>query len=75
MVIVGVGDIICADGVVIESSALYCDESSLTGEPVLVAKGADTHPFLLSGTKVGLHRNSVVDHHTDRLWMALVSSW
>ncbi|EER09514.1 plasma membrane calcium-transporting ATPase, putative [Perkinsus marinus ATCC 50983] len=52
VVIVGVGDIICADGVVIESSALYCDESSLTGEPVLVAKGADTHPFLLSGTKV-----------------------
>ncbi|KAF4667456.1 hypothetical protein FOL47_003588 [Perkinsus chesapeaki] len=52
VVLVGVGDILCADGVVIESSALYCDESSLTGEPVLMAKDPKVHPFLLSGTKV-----------------------
>ncbi|KAF4726889.1 hypothetical protein FOZ63_016677, partial [Perkinsus olseni] len=34
------------------SSALHCDESSLTGEPVLMAKDPDFYPFLLSGTKV-----------------------
>ncbi|GMT05949.1 hypothetical protein PENTCL1PPCAC_28123, partial [Pristionchus entomophagus] len=44
------GDIIPADGVLIQSNDLKIDESSMTGESDLVRKSVDTDPILLSGT-------------------------
>ena len=46
------GDIIPADGILVECSELKVDESSLTGEPDLIHKSLDKKPVLLSGTKV-----------------------
>jgi len=43
------GDLIPADGVVLQSNDLKMDEASLTGETDLVKKGPDMDPFLLSG--------------------------
>jgi Ca2+ transporting ATPase len=47
-----VGDILSADGLLIHGDAVSVDESSLTGEPVLIGKEVKACPFLLSGTKV-----------------------
>jgi Ca2+ transporting ATPase len=44
------GDLLPADGVVIQSNDLKLDESSLTGESDLIKKSPDTDPILLSGT-------------------------
>ena len=44
------GDLLPADGVIIQSNDLKVDESSLTGESDLVKKGETTNPILLSGT-------------------------
>jgi len=52
VVLLGVGDILCADGLLLEGSSVKTDESALTGEPKLISKDNDKHPFLLSGTKV-----------------------
>ena len=51
---VAVGDIIAADGILLEGTDVKMDESALTGEPVLVSKEADAtkDPFVLSGTNV-----------------------
>ncbi|EGB12861.1 hypothetical protein AURANDRAFT_19161, partial [Aureococcus anophagefferens] len=51
---VAVGDVIAADGILLEGTDVKMDESALTGEPVLVAKEADAarDPFVLSGTSV-----------------------
>ena len=46
------GDLLPADGVVIQSNDLKIDESSLTGESDHVKKGADCDPMVLSGTHV-----------------------
>jgi P-type Ca2+ transporter type 2B len=46
-----VGDILCADGVLIDGNDLRLDESSLTGESDHVRKD-ESAPFLFSGTKV-----------------------
>ncbi|KAL7063906.1 hypothetical protein AAHC03_05029 [Spirometra sp. Aus1] len=46
------GDLLPADGVLIQSSDLTIDESSLTGEADRVRKGERTDPILLSGTHV-----------------------
>ncbi|KAI8913648.1 hypothetical protein EDD86DRAFT_187685 [Gorgonomyces haynaldii] len=46
-----VGDVVMADGVMIEGHELCCDESAMTGEPEQIQKNKDD-PFLLSGTKV-----------------------
>jgi Ca2+-transporting ATPase len=47
------GDVVPADGLVIESHNLACDESGATGESDAIKKGRNEHdPFLLSGTKV-----------------------
>ena len=46
------GDLLPADGVVIQSNDLKIDESSLTGESDQVKKGADCDPMVLSGTHV-----------------------
>ncbi|KAJ3193034.1 hypothetical protein HK101_005554 [Irineochytrium annulatum] len=50
--LVNVGDILPADGIVIQGFNLSADESSLTGETVAVNKDKMNDPFLLSGTKV-----------------------
>ncbi|KAK0399123.1 hypothetical protein QR680_002907 [Steinernema hermaphroditum] len=44
------GDLLPADGILIQSNDLKIDESSLTGESDLIKKSADTDPMLLSGT-------------------------
>ncbi|KHJ40981.1 calcium-translocating P-type ATPase, PMCA-type [Trichuris suis] len=46
------GDLIPADGVIIQSNDLKVDESSLTGESDQIRKGCDTDPLVLSGTHV-----------------------
>ncbi|RWS22067.1 plasma membrane calcium-transporting ATPase 2-like protein, partial [Leptotrombidium deliense] len=46
------GDLLPADGVIIQSNDLKVDESSLTGESDHVRKGEQRDPFLLSGTHV-----------------------
>ncbi|XP_065351523.1 plasma membrane calcium-transporting ATPase 3 isoform X3 [Cloeon dipterum] len=46
------GDLLPADGVVIQSNDLKVDESSLTGESDHVKKGDKSDPMLLSGTHV-----------------------
>ncbi|KAG8183112.1 hypothetical protein JTE90_024422 [Oedothorax gibbosus] len=46
------GDLLPADGIVIQSNDLKVDESSLTGESDHVKKGEDHDPMLLSGTHV-----------------------
>ncbi|OON23217.1 hypothetical protein X801_00874 [Opisthorchis viverrini] len=43
------GDLLPADGVIIQSNDLKVDESSLTGEPDHVKKGELLDPMLLSG--------------------------
>eukprot|EP00054_Salpingoeca_dolichothecata_P015910 m.92418 g.92418 ORF g.92418 m.92418 type:complete len:1299 (-) comp21718_c0_seq1:367-4263(-) len=49
---IGTGDVIPADGIVISSSDLACDESALTGESDVVKKSVEKNPFLMSGTFV-----------------------
>ncbi|KAF8570513.1 hypothetical protein P879_00214 [Paragonimus westermani] len=46
------GDLLPADGIIIQSNDLKVDESSLTGEPDHVKKGESIDPMLLSGTHV-----------------------
>ncbi|XP_039507881.1 plasma membrane calcium-transporting ATPase 3b isoform X2 [Pimephales promelas] len=46
------GDLLPADGVLIQANDLKIDESSLTGESDHVRKSADKDPMLLSGTHV-----------------------
>jgi len=46
------GDLLPADGIIIQSNDLKVDESSLTGESDHVKKGETRDPLLLSGTHV-----------------------
>lgn len=46
------GDLLPADGIVLQSNDLKVDESSLTGESDHVRKGETMDPMLLSGTHV-----------------------
>uniref|UniRef100_A0A0N4XHG1 Cation_ATPase_N domain-containing protein n=1 Tax=Nippostrongylus brasiliensis TaxID=27835 RepID=A0A0N4XHG1_NIPBR len=46
------GDLLPADGVLIQSNDLKIDESSLTGESDLIRKTPDHDPVILSGTHV-----------------------
>lgn len=46
------GDLLPADGIVIQSNDLKIDESSLTGESDLVKKSVEKDPMLLAGTHV-----------------------
>lgn len=46
------GDLLPADGIVLQSNDLKVDESSLTGESDHVRKGESYDPMLLSGTHV-----------------------
>lgn len=45
------GDLLPADGVLIQGNDLKIDESSLTGESDHVKKSLDKDPMLLSGTR------------------------
>ena len=45
------GDLLPADGVIIQSNDLKVDESSLTGESDQVKKSETVDPMLLSGTR------------------------
>lgn len=51
----GPGDLLPADGVLIQGNDLKIDESSLTGESDHVKKSLDKDPMLLSGTGNQLH--------------------
>jgi P-type Ca2+ transporter type 2C len=49
---VAYGDVLPADGLLVEGRSVRCDESGLTGESDAIKKTIDEDPFLLSGTKV-----------------------
>lgn len=44
-----IGDLLPADGILIQSNDLKIDESSLTGESDLIKKSPESDPVLLSG--------------------------
>uniref|UniRef100_A0AC35FFN9 Cation-transporting P-type ATPase N-terminal domain-containing protein n=1 Tax=Panagrolaimus sp. PS1159 TaxID=55785 RepID=A0AC35FFN9_9BILA len=46
------GDVLPVDGIIIQSTDLRIDESSLTGESYWIRKSAEYDPMLLSGTNV-----------------------
>jgi len=52
IILVKYGDLLPADGLVIQSNDLKVDESSLTGESDHVKKGATVDPMVLSGTHI-----------------------
>ncbi len=60
-VLTQVGDILCGDGIIVQSHNMKINESSLTGESDDLSKGRDyvfldgkvfTNPFVYSGTQV-----------------------
>ncbi|XP_059687070.1 plasma membrane calcium-transporting ATPase 4 isoform X11 [Gavia stellata] len=51
------GDLLPADGILIQGNDLKIDESSLTGESDQVKKSLDKDPMLLSGKKTGAPEN------------------
>lgn len=78
IVLISVGDEICADGELLEAVSLHVDESSLTGEPICLKsvnpdefRPDDTYPtnVVLKGTKVmeghGLMRVTKVGDQTE----------
>ena len=54
------GDLLPADGIVIQSNDLKVDESALTGESDLVKKSDSGDPMLLSGNTPPSATNGVV---------------
>jgi len=52
ILLVKYGDLLPADGLIMQSNDLKVDESSLTGESDQVNKGVDKDPMVLSGTHV-----------------------
>ncbi len=52
VIYVSQGNLLAADGVLIDSHGLQLDEAALTGETGLVPKDSTYHPFLLAGTKI-----------------------
>ena len=57
-----IGDLLPADGIIIQSNDLKLDESSLTGESDAIKKGLDRDPMLLSGKmnkRVGVEGSSL----------------
>lgn len=54
-----IGDLLPADGVLIQGNDLKIDESSLTGESDHVRKSADKDPMLLSGKGYLLNQPSI----------------
>lgn len=64
------GDMIPADGIVLESFALLVDESSMTGESDMIEKSPDHAPFMLSGCIVcdGIGRMMVTCTGSESVW-------
>lgn len=46
------GDILCADGILLQGFNVKVDESSLTGETCSIKKSIEEDPFIISGTQV-----------------------
>lgn len=62
---VAAGDLLPADGVLIQGNDLKIDESSLTGESDHVRKSADKDPMLLSGMfPVSVELNTSCHRHS-----------
>jgi len=49
---ISIGDILAADGVLVQSKDVKMDEAALTGESKPVEKAVEGNPFVLSGTSV-----------------------
>jgi len=65
MMVCGTGDLLPADGIIIQSNDLKVDESALTGESDHVRKGELTDPVLLSGLLPAFYITSQPAHpHT-----------
>jgi len=52
VVLVVIGDILEADGVLLKGDDIQCDESALTGKPEDIKKDPDSAPFMFSGSAV-----------------------
>ncbi|KAF9928668.1 hypothetical protein FBU30_002189 [Linnemannia zychae] len=46
------GDMVAVDGIILKSHNITCDESSATGESDAMKKDANTHCYVISGSKV-----------------------
>ena len=66
MVLFCTGDMLSADGIILQSNDLKVDESSLTGESNMVKKTSDTDPGLLSGEHLPLTLRFTVWNETRR---------
>ncbi|KAL6609460.1 hypothetical protein ACP70R_039429 [Stipagrostis hirtigluma subsp. patula] len=71
-----IGDVVPADGVLLEGHALQVDESSMTGEPHPVHVDTERSPFLTSGVKVidGYGRMLVTAVGTNTAWGEMIST-
>lgn len=52
IIYIGVGDVLEADGVLLQAADVEIDESALTGEPEDLKKDTENEPFIFSGTAV-----------------------
>eukprot|EP01113_Clastostelium_recurvatum_P039552 TRINITY_DN604_c0_g2_i2.p1 TRINITY_DN604_c0_g2~~TRINITY_DN604_c0_g2_i2.p1 ORF type:complete len:1017 (-),score=417.27 TRINITY_DN604_c0_g2_i2:124-3174(-) len=52
IVVIETGDILAADGILLEADNMKCDESAMTGESDMIKKTPEKAPFLLSGCQV-----------------------
>ena len=52
LVFVSIGDVLPADGVLIQGHEVESDESAMTGESIAIHKSLDKDPFMLSGTHI-----------------------
>ncbi|VDM74120.1 unnamed protein product [Strongylus vulgaris] len=64
------GDLLPADGVLIQSNDLKIDESSLTGESDLIRKAPEHDPVILSGTHV-MEGSAKVRYYVPRLFTVI----
>ena len=70
------GDLLPADGILIQGNDLKIDESSLTGESDHVKKSLERDPMLLSGMAPGYaSSHSASPRQTQRSYPDLVLSW
>lgn len=69
----GPGDLLPADGVLIQGSDLRIDESSLTGESDHVKKSLDKDPMLLSGAPFSSFTSDYSQVQSDLCWLFLLN--
>lgn len=60
LVLLEVGDKICADGLVVQSDDLKVDESSMTGEPDAIKKHRNANLWMLCGCQVMEGRGTMI---------------